>query len=286
MKACHDFLWSVRRELWEHRSAYLAPLAIALLALAGFMLHLGKWAEAMRAIPALPQAKQVAVTVMPFGLTASVILVTGWIVGVFYALDALYAERRDRSMLFWKSLPVSDLTTVLAKAAVPLAVIPAFAIVITMVTQLLLFTGAATMLAARGIEQPWGSIPWVQTWIAMVYGVAVHSLWFAPVFGWLLLVSAWAKRSPFLWAFLPFFALWAVERITFGTSHVGAFIRDRVSGAMAIAFRSDATKDPVTQLAQLDPLRFLSSPSLWIGLAFAAIFIAAAVHVRRSGDPE
>jgi ABC-2 type transport system permease protein len=286
MKARHDFAWSVRRELWEHRSIYLAPLAIALLALTGFMLHLGRWADAMRALPAMAPAKQVAVTIMPFGLIASVILVTGWIVGLFYALDALYAERRDRSMLFWKSLPVSDLTTVLAKAAVPLVVIPAIAIAITVATQLVLAAGSATMLATRGIAQPWGSIPWVQTWIAMVYGVAVHSLWFAPVFAWLLLVSAWARRSPFLWAFLPVFALWAVERITFGTGHVGSFIRDRVSGAMAAAFRADAMKEPITQLAQLDPLGFLTTPALWIGLVFAAVFLIAAAHVRRSRDPE
>jgi ABC-2 type transport system permease protein len=286
MKARSNFLWSVRRELWEHRSSYLAPLAIALLALTGFAFHLGNWADAMRAVAALPPAKQVAVTVMPFGLMTSVILVTGWIVGVFYALDALYAERRDRSMLFWKSLPVSDLTTVLAKAAVPIVVITAIATAIALTAQLLLLAGGAAMLAARGIEAPLGSVTWVQTWIAMVYGVAVHSLWFAPAFGWLLLVSAWARRSPFLWAFLPIFAVWAVERITFGTSHVGTLIRDRVSGAMVVAFRGDATREPITQLAQLDPLRFLSSPGLWIGLAFAAVFLALAVYVRRSRDPE
>jgi ABC-2 type transport system permease protein len=286
MKARTDFLWSVRRELWEHRSTYLAPLAIALLVLAAFTFHLGKWADAMRMVAALPPAKQVVVTVMPFGLAASAILVTGWIVGVFYALDALYAERRDRSMLFWKSLPVSDLTTVLAKAAVPLVVIPAFAVVMAIATQVVLLAAGAATLAARGIEAPWGSFSWVQTWIAMVYGVAVHSVWFAPVFGWLLLVSAWARRSPFLWAFLPFFGAWVAERVSFGTSHVGGFIRDRVSGAMALAFRSDATREPITQLAQLDPLRFLASPAVWIGLVFAAVFLAAAVRVRRSRDPE
>ena len=286
MKARTDFLWSVRRELWEHRSTYLAPLTIALLALTGFAFHLGNWAEAMRTVGALPPAKQVAVTVMPFGLMTSVILVTGWIVGVFYALDALYAERRDRSMLFWKSLPVSDLTTVLAKAAVPIVVIPAMATAIALTAQLVLLAGGAIMLAARGIEAPLGSFTWVQTWIAMVYGVAVHSLWFAPAFAWLLLVSAWARRSPFLWAFLPIFALWVVERITFGTSHVGSLIRDRVTGAMTVAFRSDAMREPITQLAQLDPLRFLSSPGLWIGLVFAAVFLAAAVYVRRARDPE
>ena len=175
---------------------------------------------------------------------------------------------------------------VLAKAAVPIVVIPAMATAIALTAQLLLLAGAATMLAVRGIEVPLGSFTWVQTWIAMVYGVAVHALWFAPAFAWLLLVSAWARRSPFLWAFLPLFAAWAVERITFGTSHVGTLIRDRVTGAMVVAFKGDATREAMTQLAQLDPLRFLSSPGLWIGLVFAAVFLAAAVYVRRSRDPE
>ena len=102
--------WSVRRELWENRSIYLAPLAVAAVALFGFSLSsiAGIWEKPLRLNPAQPQA--------PYDMAAGLMMLTGIVVSVFYCLDALHGERRDRSILFWKSLPVSDLTTVLAKA--------------------------------------------------------------------------------------------------------------------------------------------------------------------------
>ena len=69
-------------------------------------------------------------------------MLTAFLVGVFYCLDALHGERRDRSILFWKSLPVSDLTTVLAKASVPCRVLPPRAFALALATQLMLLPAA------------------------------------------------------------------------------------------------------------------------------------------------
>jgi ABC-2 type transport system permease protein len=121
--------------------------------------------------------------------------------------------------------------------------------------------------------------------LVMLYGLAVHALWYAPIYGWLLLVSAWAKRAPFLWAVLPVFAGFVVEKIAFGTSHVASLVRYRVLGAMSEAFALDAMSEPITQVSLLDPVRFLGSPGLWIGLAFAAAFLAAATWLRRRREP-
>ena len=120
----------------------------------------------------------------------------------------------------------------------------------------------------------------------MIYGLTVHALWFAPIYGWLLLVSVWARRTPVLWAALPLFAIPLVEKIAFNSSHFGSLLKYRVIGAMAEAFAAEAQGDVVIdRLAQLDPGRFLSSPGLWSGLAAAAIFLATAVQLRRRGEP-
>src|ERR1700719_4587151 len=111
LTATRPMYWSLRRELWENRSIYIAPLAVAGVALFGFSLSsiAGIWEKPLRLNPAQPQA--------PYDMAAGLMMLTGIVVSVFYCLDALHGERRDRRILFWKSLPVSDLTTVLAKAS-------------------------------------------------------------------------------------------------------------------------------------------------------------------------
>src|SRR5437763_11697249 len=127
---------------------------------------------------------------------------TGFIVGIFFSLDALYGERRDRSILFWKSLPVSDLTTVLSKAAVPLVVLPIIAFILGQAAQIILLILGTMILEGSGIG---GAVLWrefrlFQEPFVMFYGLTIFMLWWAPIYAWLLLVSAWAKRVPLLWA--------------------------------------------------------------------------------------
>jgi ABC-2 type transport system permease protein len=276
--------WSVRREVWENRSLYLAPLAIAAIALVANFVRAGRFAESVRALPTLEGSKQVIAAVVPYGLTAAVILLTGWIVAMFYSLDALNGERRDRTILFWKSMPVSDLTTVLAKASVALVLVPLVVCAIAFATQFIMLVMHGAVLLAKGIDPGtlWSRLPFFGMWGAIVYGMAVHALWYAPIVAYLLLVSVMVRRAAFLWAILPFIAAYAVETIAFGSQHVAQFLKFRLLGAMTVAFRSDAMKEPVPLL---DPLGFLSSPGLWIGLAFAAAFLAAAVRLRRYREP-
>jgi hypothetical protein len=126
------FYWSVRRELWENRSIYVAPLIVAVVALFGFLVSTIGMPERRQGALLLDPANQRAVIGAPYDVAAMMLIFTAFIVGVFYCLDALHSERRDRSILFWKSLPVSDLTTVLSKATIPLVVLPViiFAIIV------------------------------------------------------------------------------------------------------------------------------------------------------------
>ena len=103
---------------------------------------------------------------------------------------------------------------------------------------------------------------------------------------WLLLISAWARRTPFLWVVLPPLALFAVEMIAFHTSYFAALLRYCLLGAMTEAFNAKPMGGAmIDRLEQLDPIRFLSSPGLWIGLAVTAGFLAAAVWLRRYREP-
>src|SRR3954470_17586909 len=113
------FYWSVWREVCENRSLYIAPLIVAFVATLGFLVSTVGLAERRQAVLLLGPAKARAGIEVPYDMAAMILIFTAFIVGIFYCLDALYGERRDRSVLFWKSLPVSDVITVLSKAAIP-----------------------------------------------------------------------------------------------------------------------------------------------------------------------
>jgi ABC-2 type transport system permease protein len=286
MRAGGAFAWSIRRELWEHRAIVVAPAAIAALAIGAFAWNADMWIAYLRTLPGLDAARQARVSIGPYALVASLVLVTGWLIAIFYALDALHGERRDRSILFWKSMPVSDTTAVVAKAAVALVAIPLVALAIALAAQLVMLLVGSALLAWQGLDAtlPWRAPPWLASTVALVYGLAAHMLWFAPIAGYLLLVSAAAPRMPLAWAVLPIVAAVATERVAFGTSHVATLLGHRLVGGMA-AFGPQARNEPITSLAQLDPLGFLALPGLWLGLAFAAVCLALAIRLRRRREP-
>jgi ABC-2 type transport system permease protein len=276
----------VRRELWENRSISVAPLAVAAVIVFGFSIRAITLPRRILAVSTMDPAQQPAALAAPYSIAASLVIITTIIVGLFYCLDALHGERRDRSILFWKSLPVSDLTTVLSKAAIPIVVLPLVAFAVSLATQLvILWLSTAVLLAGGGAATLWSRLPLLQMTVVMAYGLTVHALWHAPLYAWLLLVSAWARRAPLLWAVLPPLAVAMFERIAFQTSYVGSLLRYRVTGAMKEAFALDRGDKDILRLTQLDPPGFLSSPGLWIGLIAAAGFLAAAARLRRYREP-
>lgn len=284
LAATRPLYWSVRRELWENRSLYIAPLAVAAVVLFSLIVDTIGLPARMRALAGLDAAQQQTKLGMHFSMAASVMIMFTYAVGAFYCLDALYGERRDRSILFWKSLPVSDLTTVLSKASIPLVVLPlfTFAIVIATQTVMLLLSTLVALLNGLSPAPLWTRVPLFRMSLVMLYGLVVHALWHAPLYAWLMLLSAWARRLPILWAVMPPLALGVFERMTFGTAHIGSLIRYRLMGTLALAFDFKAQGGIVPVL---QPLKFLSSPGLWMGLVVAAVFIAMAVRLRHRREP-
>jgi ABC-2 type transport system permease protein len=299
------FIWLVRREVWEHKAIWIAPLVVigclVLLVVTGNV-HLGPIGTMDGNAPfgEFPRETQLQLLMIVYaGLALLVDMVMG-IVAFFYALDSLYADRRDRSVLFWKSLPLSDLETVLSKFAVAAVVIPLVSLAGAIVAQFVVAAGGSAKLAMSGIS---AAVMWQPD--AILGGITIAFLWcvtailwYAPVIAYLMLASAWAPKAPFLWAVLPPVAIWVLERVVLYSQYIGDFITDRLFGLYRLlGSRSDAgaeTGDPETgrevadKLSQIDlvgSLRdFYASPDLWLGIVAAALLLAAAMWLRRYRD--
>jgi ABC-2 type transport system permease protein len=300
-----NYLWLIKRELWEHRSRFLiTPLVVAavillsvfygLIKLHGGTFHIDDEGVKLSNLDSpngmmSPTGVNFAVYLlfsMPF-------LIVMFFVVSYYALDALYADRRDRSILFWKSLPLSDVETVVSKLAVATLIAPAIALVISIATQLIAFGAISVALAAHGHDftRLWAAAPVFQNIVVVFYALIVMALWYLPIWAWCLLASAWARRAVFLWATVPIAALWFLEYETLGTGYVREFLRTRLFGMIPHAVNVSPEMlergrwhpiNPVVHLSDfLTPGAFLSNPDLWIGVAIAGLLVAATVWVRR-----
>ena len=277
--------WSIRREVWENRSIYLAPLIVAAFVLFAALVNTARLPQKMRQPHAQAQHQMMAVG--PSTMAAMPIMFVTFVVGMFYSIDALYGERRDRSILFWKSLPVSDRTTVLSKAAIPLVVLPIIAFVLGEIAQFIVLLVSTVVLGVNGLSVAplWSEFRFLQEPLATFYHLMVHLLYLAPFYGWLLVVSAWARRAPFLWAVMPVILFSILERMVFRTKILPALMEERLMGAMRAGFAEGAQMGMPGRLSELAPLKFVMSPGLWIGLAFTAACLAAAVRLRRNREP-
>ncbi|MBV9608243.1 MAG: ABC transporter permease [Acidobacteria bacterium] len=275
--------WCVRRELWEYRSIYLAPLIAAGLALAGFLISTVHLPTKMHAASASHGVQQQTFE-GPYTLAMMLIMFTMFVVTLFYCLDTLHGERRDRGILFWKSLPVSDLMTVLSKASIPLVVLPLVGFAITVAAHgiMLVISTLVAVGSGQSFATLWRNLSLPQMWVMLLYHLlAIHVLWYAPIYAFLLLVSAWARRMPILWATVPLLVIAGFEKIAFNTSHFAAMLQYRVTGPEG----SPAMTGNMAMLSTAPPGQLLTMPGLWIGLGIAAAFLAAAVRLRRYRDP-
>src|SRR5207249_1622880 len=158
-------------------------------------------------------------------------------------------------------------TTVLAKASVPFVILPLLCVAVAWATHLIMLVLSSIALLASGMSAalPWTEMSFVRmSGLLLYHMIAVHALWYAPIYGWLLLVSAAARRAAFLWALVPPLAIWLVERIAFNTSYFAAMLQSLlVGGAEAHVMNSPGNVlDPMT--THVTPGAFVSSPGLWI----------------------
>ena len=296
----------LRRELAEHPASWMVPAVLgglfvvaALFAVFG-VARVGidevQFSSDMLEEAADPAAIRAVLMVVFSPIAAVFGLVISVIVG-FYLLDALYADRKDRSILFWKSLPVSDLKTVGSKYLTAVGTMPLQALVLFVATAILVWLIVGTAGAVAGTGQLLLQGPWAlaQATIVLAYGLVAFGLWLAPVHAWLLLVSAFARRAVLAWATLPPLFVIVAEKTLFDTTYFAILLGQRLSGGMELAFSgkggagirevNDSVSAVFPTLAELlTPGRFLASPALWAGLVVAAAFFAGAVWLRRWRD--
>lgn len=295
----------IRRELWEHRSLYVVPGVLGVvLVLAAVTGQVTISAFGTHVDMALLGATNIGVNERGAGISAlmavfaSLFVIAMWILTVFYSLDSLYAERKDKSILFWRSMPVTDAETVVSKLVTALVVIPIVSLAFIALTQVLVLLVTSIWVGLRGANAwhlIWSAVPLLDNWSATLIYVLSLSLWLAPFVGWFLLVSAYTKRSPMLMAILPILLLPMLERNILGSTLLfdAIFVRTAKNpifrdfdGLTLLNDHSfaEAARDGISLVSMLDVGGFLTSPGLWTGLVVCGLFTTAAMYVRRFRD--
>jgi ABC-2 type transport system permease protein len=287
----------IRRELWEHRALWITPLIVGgLLVLTAFPIHIGNVVFGAHEEDFARADNRLSMfTLMLWGQTVPQYLVMV-IVLSFYLMDCLYQERKDRSILFWKSLPVSDANTVISKLLVAAVVVP-LGVYLTAMVSGVLFQAIWAVRTASGslpkIAVGWDTVAWLKVQGLMLYGLLVSTLWYAPMAAFLLLVSAWARRNVFLWATLPPVIAIFIERAAFGTRYTQHLLEYRSwSGLWNVLLTEPISAASghgrVVSLADLfdntSMSRAFLNIDLWLGLAVAALLVFAAIRLRRYRD--
>lgn len=324
------FKWLLKREYWENRGGFLwAPLIAGgislVMSLIGILIGLWGLRRAaangglhlddrnisingldLKLLTEHLDAKNMAD--LGNALDATLVLSSLWpfvvlaFVVFFYCLGALYDDRRDRSILFWKSLPLSDTQTVLSKALSALFVAPVIAVIASVLTMFGFLAILSIVVMTHGgnpMTLIWGPASPLAFVVGHLSWLPVYLLWALPTVGWLLMWSAWAKSKPFLWAvMLPLFAgiivstshvmnlfdmtsgwFWQhiVGRLLLGTLP-GSDLFYRTDQLHAVMHNSD---NVATALSPASQMAALVLPELWIGAAAGAVFIFIAIRLRR-----
>jgi len=303
----------LRRELIEHRSGILLTPAVlmglmSLLVIGSLGLQLGQigfgegqtvsgadeMLEMLAALDPGVRAGRIVAFLMLFTLPAMIVLP---VVIFFVLLGALYEERRDRSFLFWKSLPVSDFEEVLTKLATGLFVAPAAFLVLGIAFQLaaLLLVSLFGLLQGGPVSALLDFGTLATHWLYMPFLMFVWALWAAPVFAWVLFASAYAPRAPFMYTVVPPATLAVLEELLFNSSRLIEWIGSHLAGVPLLEEmmrRSRYVRIPDGNgidyfLNQLASPEFgalaagLARADLWMGLAATALLVWGAVWLRR-----
>jgi len=201
-----------------------------------------------------------------------------------YSLSTFADERKDRSLIFWRSLPVSDLTTVLSKVFIVTLIVPLMVLPYIILLQLVSMTSASIFFATNDIVSfgwLWGSYIFTD-WFRIIFSLWAQSLWSLPLFLWLMLAGTYAAR-PIAGAIVPPVILIVLEGIIFKTNLVLEFIENRIG----FWSRADSFPKEYQELRVVDVpdiLLLFSTQAFWIGILASVILVAGIVYVRSSNS--
>ena len=201
-----------------------------------------------------------------------------------YSLSTFADERKDRSLIFWRSLPVSDLTTVLSKVFIVTLIVPLMVIPYIILLQLVAMTSASIFFATNDIVSfgwLWGSYI-ITDWFRIIFSLWAQALWSLPLFLWLMLAGTYAAR-PIAGAIVPPVILIVLEGIIFKTNLVLEFIENRIGfWSRSDSFPKEYQEIRVVDIS--DILLLFSTQAFWIGILASVILVAGIVYVRSSNS--
>jgi ABC-2 type transport system permease protein len=282
------YMLLLRREFWEHKALWVAPLVVAALLLILPLFGDTRFGPSGNA----GSGQERALLAQMFGRANMVglVLVLGGIacLAIFaYLLECLYSERRDRSILFWKSLPVSDTATVLAKLLLAAVIVPLLVLLLAALLQALLtgvvylrFENARSAIGFASVVGGLQTLPELATmWL---YGL----IWYAPLMTWLLLSSVLARRIPLMYALTPPLGLVLLEWRVLDSRHVLGFLGERMAPWVRDdwAWSYNPERGLLPGLVSPDWSVVFLTPSLWLGLAAAAVMVYMVIRLRRYRD--
>jgi ABC-2 type transport system permease protein len=275
----NNYVWLIRREFWERRAIWIVPAAIS-----GALILVALFGRT-QIITDVPLESPFVGRVY-LGLTGALFISIMMLYSTLYLLDCLYDDRRDRSVLFWKSLPVSDTDTVLSKLIVALIAIPLVSFVAADITSLIVAFIVSVRARSMIGGALWEGRDWLQMQVLWIYVIFTCAIWYLPVAGWCLMVSAWVKRAPMLWSVLPLLVAYLIERFFLGTHYLAQVVGGRLAGYAGAAFHGDGpgswnANDAANTAWQFIDIRgFLATPATWAGLVVGAAMVAAAIQMR------
>ena len=318
----NKFAWLLKREFWEYRGGFfMAPLITALVMLAitvlvllsaefsahrhGIQLGGMNIDQVIEHVGEGDHAKvHSAIDIGLMGMSAPIGIVFCFVV-FFYLLGALYNDRADRSVLFWKSLPLSDIETVLAKVVMAALIAPVLAVAAMIVLHLgflsLLSLYSLFRIGVHALPLLWSPTHLVALWLKLIVAIPVNALWALPTIGWLLLCSSFVRSKPFLWAVLmPVLTGVIISWVNLLQNYsLSGWYWQNIFGRLLFSIvpfswlrRITLTDTPdsadddlrvLNHVLSLDSVSAaLATPSLWIGAAAGVAMIAAAIWFRRS----
>lgn len=313
----NTFKWLLKREFWEHKGGFFwmplivggimtlfiaVSLLIAVLGVKDGMQINGVAVSNLANVVGPEQKADFAARLVSgyAGVSMPILLALSVCI-FFFCLGALFDERKDRSVLFWKSLPVSDRATVLSKVAMALGVGPAIAVVISAFTAILAGLLICIAAAAAGVNIFGEVLSNAGIYLAPVQLAAlvpIYALWALPTIGWLLMVSAWSRTKPLLWAIgVPLLTATLLSWINrmfqfswdmgwFWKNIIGRLLASVVPGSwLGETAQSLPSEDTVRASSAMSDLlthswQLLGGANIWIGVALGVAMIYAAIRLR------
>ena len=275
----NTYVWLIRREFWERRTFWIVPALIAGVGLLATLFGSISFPE----VDALNEKRALASTYLMS--ISGAFFIAAQVQMSLYLLDCLYEDRRDRSVLFWKSLPISDTETVLSKLLMGIVILPLLSWIVTDLTALLI--AVIVTLRAHDVvgNSLWQPDLWLQLQVLWLYVIVTTALFYLPFIGWMLVVSAAVKRAPLLFSILPFLVVYLVEVLFLHSYTITHFVGRALFGYGEVALKGDFNLMSSADISAgvwhiLNPLGFVSSARVWIGIALGAALIVAAIQLR------